>query len=545
MPTVDPFAVQAAVSIVREPAYTPMTPRKREICWRFGIPPREDPRTLADGVTVRLSPGSILLLVGPSGSGKSSLLAALTEQAGEVAWVGRGRFPTGRAIVDAVSPNRPLAVALEILTACGLGEPRLWVRPFDDLSDGEKFRACLARAVGQSLGSPPRPVVCDEFTALLHRRAARAVAYNLRKLVSREKLILFVASAHEDIIEDLQPDQIIHLGAAAPTAAPRVVLARSFSLARRAAIERGSVRDYHLFSPMHYRHRDRLGFVDQVFLLRESPHGQPLGILVFAHAPLELAQRNRCTAGRFVRNPRRLNRELRILRRLVMHPDVRGCGLGHWFVRNTLPRVGVRFVECLAAMGSVNPVFERAGLTRVGRCPVPRGRLALLERLERWSIDPFAPDFPEVLARCPRVRKLVEATVRRWVVTTQGARQYRVEGRAAAALTSVFRQAIGEPPVYYLWDRHGVFPQQAADDGPEGLARSMPIRAVGACPRKRLRQALRPDEPLVAPDDMASSSGGLRRRLRSARCREEDRKSPHRRAKINHPNGAPSRSEDL
>jgi hypothetical protein len=124
----------------------------------------------------------------------------------------------------------------------------------------------------------------------------------------------------------------------------------------------------------------------------------------------------------------------------------------------------VRFVECLAAMGSVNPVFERAGMARVGQCAVPRGRLALLKRLERWSVDPFAPDFPEVLARCPRVRQLVESTVRRWVIATQGGHHYRVEGRDAATLTRAFRQVIGEPPVYYLWDRQGVYPRQPGDD---------------------------------------------------------------------------------
>jgi GNAT superfamily N-acetyltransferase len=232
------------------------------------------------------------------------------------------------------------------------------------------------------------------------------------------------------------------------------------SLRRRATIEPGSVSDYRIFGPMHYRHRDGLGFVDKVFLLKESPRGDPLGILVFAHAPLELAQRNRCTAGRFIRNPRRLNRELRILRRLVMHPDVRGCGLGHWFVENTLPQVGVRFVECLAAMGAVNPVFERAGMDRIGRCPLPRGRMAMLQRLRQWNIDPFADDFPRRISRFPRVRKLVEKTIQDWVTTTQGPKKYRIEGRPVAVLAQTFRQIIGEPPLYYLWDKKRVYPRK-------------------------------------------------------------------------------------
>ncbi len=447
--------------VIREPAFVPMTPRKREVCWNFGIPPREEPFVIGENLSIELRPGTIVMLTGPSGSGKTSLLQAAAEQAGQVIWVGRGRFPIGRAIVDSVAPRKTLATALDILTACGLGEPRLWVREFRDLSDGEQFRASLARAVGRSLdGRQPVPIFCDEFSAILHRRMAKAVAYNIRKLVSRYHLMLVVAGTHDDVIADLQPDQVVRLD----TANQQVVRSRSrekaISLRRRATIVPGSVRDYRIFGPMHYRHRDGLGFVDKVFILKESPRGEPLGILVFAHAPMELALRNRSTAGRFTRNVRRLNRELRILRRLVMHPDVRGCGLGHWFVENTLPKVGVRFVECLAAMGAVNPVFERAGMHRVGRCALPRGRMELLTRLRKWEIDPFSPEFPQKIARFPRLRKLIEETIKSWVDRTQGTAKLRVEGRPPDSLARAFRQLIGEPPIYYLWDERGEFPKQ-------------------------------------------------------------------------------------
>lgn len=459
------------ITIIREPACVPMTPRMREICWDFGIPPREPPATLVEDLPLRLRPGTLVLLTGPSGSGKSSVLSAIADRLGAVVWVGRGRFPAKGAIVDAVAPRRPLGTALRILTACGLGEPRLWVRRYGDLSDGERFRASLARAVGASLACrAPRPILCDEFTGLLHRRLATAVAYNLRKLVTRAGLILIVATTHEDVARDLQPDVHIRLGGPAPDITKQTPREKPITLNRRATVEPGTVRDYRLFSPMHYRHRDGLGFVDKVFLLRESPRGEPLGILVFAHAPMELARRNDSTAGRFRRNLRRLNRELRILRRLVMHPDVRGCGLGHGFVRQTLPAVGVRFIECLASMGAVNPVFEKAGLTRVGRCPLPKGRLALLARMRKWNIDPFAADFSMRIARCPRVRAMVEKTVNQWVEATQGGMNYRVHGRPAAELARAFRQLLGRPPIYYLWDRQGVYPKPVDADGSDGAA---------------------------------------------------------------------------
>jgi len=188
------------LNVIREPAAVAMSHRMREVCWDFGIPPRETPSVVIENLTLRLEPGHIVLLTGPSGSGKSSVLHAIADRIGEVERVGSGRFPTDRAIVDSIAPRQPMATALEILTACGLGEPRLWVRRFSDLSDGERFRASLARTIGRTMSaSTPRPILCDEFTAILHRRLAKAVAYNLRKLVSRAGLVLVVATTHEVI----------------------------------------------------------------------------------------------------------------------------------------------------------------------------------------------------------------------------------------------------------------------------------------------------------------------------------------------------------
>lgn len=457
------------LNVIREPAVTPMSPRMRKICWDFGIPPREAPTVLAENLQLTLKPGMLAVVIGSSGAGKSSVLHAVADKLGDVTWVGRGLFPADRAIGDCIVPWRPLGEALEILTACGLGEPRLWVRRFSDLSDGEQFRAALARAIGRTIKlGASRPIICDEFTALLHRRLARSIAHNLRKLVTRTGLIFIAATAHEDIFADLRPNIVIRLSPSGPAVHEVSPRTGAMSLQRRAVIEPGGVRDYAAFAPLHYRHRDGLGFVDKVFVLRESRAGDPLGILVFAMAPAELALRNRATRGRFIRNIRRLNRDLRILRRLVMHPDVRGCGLGHWFVRQTLPRVGVRFVECLAAMGAVNPVFEKAGMTRVGQCPLPRGRLRLLERMAKHHVDPFAADFHRRIARCPRVRELVERTILRWVSATTAGHKYRPDRRDPAELARAFRQLIGSPPMYYLWDRDGEFPAEDSIDADKG-----------------------------------------------------------------------------
>jgi ABC-type lipoprotein export system ATPase subunit len=450
------------IEIIREPAYTRLTPRKREICADFGIPPREAATKLADSIRLPLRPGTITLLLGASGSGKSSVLEAISNLAPRAIQVVAMRFPRDRCVADSIMPRAGLQQALQILTVCGLGEPRLWTRSFGDLSEGEQFRARLARAVGAAMaGNRTTLVLCDEFSSGLHRRAAKAIAFNLRKLITRMRLILCVASSHDDIVEDMQPDRIIRLGGPSPVVEERAPQDRPVSVSRGVRIEPGGIADYERFSRMHYRHRDALGFVDKVFMLRESRGSDPLGIAVFAHGSMELAMRNVATGGRFCRNLGRLNRELRILRRLVMHPDVRGCGLGHWFVKRTLPLAGVRFVECLAAMGAVNPVFERAGMSRVGRCPLPRGRMELLERMREIKLDPFADDLENQIARNARVRRLVERTIADWSGRAHSARKFRVKERGAEDLAAIFRQITGRPPMYYLWDREGEFPCRA------------------------------------------------------------------------------------
>lgn len=513
MSTIGEIQKKIRINVIHEPALVSMTPRKQDICLSFGIPPREEPRAIVEDLDVSLGAGRIMAICGPSGSGKTSVLRRIAEQFPSALWVGRPCFPTDRPLIDAISPRREVSVALELLTACGLGEPRLWIRRYCDLSDGEKIRAAMARAIGMALTRRERPpIFCDEFTTLLHRRAARAISHNLRKLVTRHLLTLIVATHQDDILQDLQPDQLLRLGELSPQLVNFTPSPAPASLHQQVVIEPGSVRDYHRFGPMHYRLRDNLGFVDKVFLLREAPGGDPLGILVFAHAPRELALRNHATKGRFIRNMRRLNGELRILRRLVMHPDVRGCGLGHWFVKNTLPQVGVRFVECLAVMGSINPVFEKAGMTRIGRCQLPQGRMKLLQRMRDMKLDPFATDFDQRIARYPRVRTLVKKTIQDWVISMQSGSQYDVKFRSAAELARAFLQVIGEPPMYYLWDRENEFPIRETGNQQEvGPSQRDPSRKN---PHRKPRVDTREEKDRHRPDNDAQQRNRTRDRSR-------------------------------
>ncbi len=434
------------------------SPRTAAVGMQFGLPMFGSTTTIVESTQVPMGPGRIVALVGPSGSGKTTALAQIESRYAGSCRVERIMFPPEEAVVDRIAPGAPLSEALTILTACGLAEAHLWVRPFVVLSDGEKFRARLARAVAlHARCGGSAPLLCDEFCSTLHRRVARAVSYNLRKLVDTQRLSVVVASSNDDILPDLQPDVVVWMkGAGRCETEPRTVRpGKSPGIRRRLRIEPGFKRDYDTFAPMHYRATDELGFVDKVFVMRDGAGSEPVGIVVYSHAPLELALRNRATDGWFSCNPKRVNKSLRILRRLVIHPDLRGCGLGHFLVRRTLPSVGTEYVECLASMGEFNPVFEKAGMKRIGQCEIPRACQTAIETLRAMDVDPHGLEFATLVGRRRRVREIVARVVQDWYTATTADGKARVDRQSPQLLAQTFRGLIGSRPVYYLWRKSG------------------------------------------------------------------------------------------
>jgi GNAT superfamily N-acetyltransferase len=293
------------------------------------------------------------------------------------------------------------------------------------------------------------------------------MAFNLRKLAWRERLAIVMATSRSDIERDLYPDNVVRLGnreaiVETPPTAPRVAGQREgcssrarLSLADELRVVPGALRDYEDFAVMHYRQREQVGFVSSVFVLRHATSNESLGVVVYGHPLLELALRNKATGGRYVRRAELLNREVRVLKRLVIHPDVRGCGLGHELVRRTLPMAGARFIECLAAMGAVNPVFEKAGMRPVGVCRGSAGSEAALAWLRAAGADPLAADFVSQVRCRPAVRRVVAREVANWYRATTGGGEDRVQRQTATFLAQTYRQLAGSQPVYFIWAAAG------------------------------------------------------------------------------------------
>src|SRR5439155_11141371 len=105
----------------------------------------------------------------------------------------------------------PIESRLDHLAACGLSEARLLLRTPAELSDGQRYRFRLAYALERAeLGALTRPrspfLLADEFAAMLDRTLAKVLAFNLRKLVTRTGVGALLATTHDDLIDDLNPD---------------------------------------------------------------------------------------------------------------------------------------------------------------------------------------------------------------------------------------------------------------------------------------------------------------------------------------------------
>tara|TARA_R110000823_G_C15886479_1_gene495598 strand:+ start:169 stop:1383 length:1215 start_codon:yes stop_codon:yes gene_type:complete len=248
---------------------------------------------------------SIGLIVGASGSGKSTLLSefGMTEKHD---W-------TNNSIADHFDSADEAAAKFY---AVGLSSVPSWVKPYSVLSNGEKFRANLARSL------KPNAVI-DEFTSVVDRNIAQAASKTFAKYIRSNNLKgVVVASCHRDIIAMLEPDWIIDTDAAQYVIEPKECLRRKEMVAQVYEVQRTA---WNYFAAHHYLTAKLSPFARCFISVIGDEPAAFVGAISYPSGTLQNAFRES---------------------RLVTHPDFQGFGLGprmSEFVANAYVGIGKRY----------------------------------------------------------------------------------------------------------------------------------------------------------------------------------------------------------
>lgn len=451
------------------------SPRVCAVAAMFGLGIDETRQIqLIPPLTVELRPGMTGLITGPSGSGKSMLLREIQH-----ALNNRSDCRVIDFAALAQLANRPLVellgssaeTACRLLARAGLGDAFVMMRRPEELSDGQRYRLRLAVAMALVEGEPVQwassassdemlpgcgdgggrwVVLADEFGALLDRATAQVISRSVRRWAARTGACFLAATTHDDLLEAIDPDLLIEqqLGGTIrlhtrPTAGGRTTLPPILTDLR---IETGERADYEQLREFHYRSGSPVGITrilrivtPRVSLAKrwarhhglasasDSREQALVGVLVETLPPLSCLLREKALpryAGWRDRgvSARLLNREIRCLARVIIHPQYRGLGLASRLVRHAIETAppAVRVVEALAAMGHVHPFFTRAGMVKYTR-PRHRRDQRLVDVLRFAGFDPsilarprWVADWLSTPQPADEARRLLLRELRRW-----------------------------------------------------------------------------------------------------------------------------------
>lgn len=178
-----------------------------EVAESFGIGLEEKEFVVFDNLELEVKQGDVVYITGQSGSGKSLLLKELEKQMGErgkkVVNLDHIALDNSKPLIDQIGENTNDAIHL--LGLAGINDAYLFVRKPSELSDGQRYRFRLAKAIETKADV----WVADEFLAVLDRIAAKVIAYSLQKTARRSGATVIVATTHTDMVPDLGPDLYI------------------------------------------------------------------------------------------------------------------------------------------------------------------------------------------------------------------------------------------------------------------------------------------------------------------------------------------------
>jgi len=204
----------------------PSTAMTRYVTNSFGIKKRKfNTRLIKPLKSLKLKSGQILFISGSSGSGKSIFLELFDNKSKlhknfylqgkisysknyKVGWMKDIR--SKQTLLDLFSKKFGTEQSIHALNLVGLSEAFVYLKTFDHLSEGQKYRAKIAKMVleGKNVW------LIDEYCSDLDPISAKIVSMNLRTYISKQNIILIAAAANNShFLKALNADKVLKLSA--------------------------------------------------------------------------------------------------------------------------------------------------------------------------------------------------------------------------------------------------------------------------------------------------------------------------------------------
>lgn len=141
------------------------------------------------------------LIVGRSGSGKTTIAKELFCDK-----IVQGYEWKHESLLDDFPKDCSVNDICMALTAVGFSSPPSWLKSYHVLSNGEKMRCDIARAMLENKDM----FVFDEFTSVVDRNVAQISSLAIQKAIRRNDRKFIAVTCHYDVQDWLMPDWVFN-----------------------------------------------------------------------------------------------------------------------------------------------------------------------------------------------------------------------------------------------------------------------------------------------------------------------------------------------
>lgn len=139
------------------------------------------------------------LIVGNSGTGKTTIAKELFSDS----YITKFDY-SGESVLDDMPKKCTIENIAKAFNSVGFSSPPSWLKPYSVLSNGERMRCDLARAIL----SDDEMFVFDEFTSVVDRNVAQIGSFAMQKAIRKTKKQFIAVSCHFDVEDWLLPDWV-------------------------------------------------------------------------------------------------------------------------------------------------------------------------------------------------------------------------------------------------------------------------------------------------------------------------------------------------